>query len=107
MPEGTNAGTSYDEDLSLRTEKKLEEPKMFRVILHNDHYTTMDFVVEVLVKVFRMPAAKAVQVMMDVHKKGVGICGVYTLDIAVTKVGQVHQMARAREFPLKCSYEEA
>ncbi|MBN1498283.1 MAG: ATP-dependent Clp protease adaptor ClpS [Spirochaetes bacterium] len=107
MPDGTNAGTSYDEDLSIRTEKKLEEPKMFRVILHNDHYTTMDFVVEVLVKVFHMPAAKAVQVMMDVHKKGVGICGVYTLDIAVTKVGEVHQMARAREFPLKCSYEEA
>ncbi len=107
MPDGSDTGYRFDEDQSIRTEKKLEEPKMFRVILHNDHYTTMDFVVEVLVKVFRMPAAKAVQVMMDVHKKGAGMCGVYTLDIAVTKVGQVHQMALAREFPLKCSYEEA
>jgi len=67
----------------------------------------MDFVVEVLMKIFHMPAAKAVQVMLDVHKKGAGMCGVYTLDIAVTKVGQVHQMAKSREFPLKCSYEEA
>lgn len=107
MPDSTDAGYSFDEDLSIKTEKKLEEPKMFRVILHNDHYTTMDFVVEVLVKVFHMPPAKAVQVMMDVHKKGAGMCGVYTLDIAITKVGQVHQMAQAREFPLKCSYEEA
>lgn len=107
MPDNTGAGYQLDEDLSLKAEKKLDEPKLYRVVLHNDHYTTMDFVVEVLAKVFHMPTAKAVQVMLDVHKKGVGICGVYTFDIAVTKVSQVHQMARTREFPLKCSYEEA
>ncbi len=107
MPDNSDTEYMHDEDLDLRTEKKLEEPKMFRVILHNDHYTTMDFVIEVLVKVFHMPTARATQVMLDVHKKGFGLCGVYTLDIAVTKVGQVHHMARAREFPLKCSYEEA
>ena len=107
MPDNEEIGSQFNEDLGLKTEKKLEEPKMFRVVLHNDHYTTMDFVVEVLVKIFHMPTAQAVQVMMDVHKKGQGICGVYTLDIAVTKVSQVHQMARARDFPLKCSYEEA
>ena len=107
MPDNRGAGSQFDEDQSLKTEKRLDEPKMFRVILHNDHYTTMDFVVEVLMKIFHMPAAKAVQVMMDVHKKGAGMCGVYTFDIAVTKVGQVHKMARSREYPLKCSYEEA
>lgn len=107
MPDNTGAGYQFDEDLSLKAEKKLDEPKLYRVVLHNDHYTTMDFVVEVLIKVFHMPTAKAMRVMLDVHKKGVGICGVYTFDIAVTKVSQVHQMARMREFPLKCSYEEA
>ena len=107
MPGDSDTGYRFEEDLSLKTEKKLDEPKMFRVVLHNDHYTTMDFVVEVLVSIFRMPTARAVQVMLDVHRKGVGVCGVYTLDIALTKVNQVHQMARAREFPLKCSYEEA
>ena len=66
---------------------------MFRVILHNDHYTTMDFVVEVLMKVFGKTAAEAIKIMLDVHRKGAGICGVYTYDIAVTKVAQVHRMA--------------
>ena len=107
MPDNSGADFSYDEDLSLETEKKLDEPKLFRVILHNDHYTTMDFVIEVLMKIFHMPAQKAARIMLDVHKKGVGVCGVYTLDIAVTKVSQVHHMARERMFPLKCSYEEA
>ena len=107
MPGESNTGYRFDEEQSLKTEKKLDEPKMYRVVLHNDHYTTMDFVVEILVSIFHMPTTRAVQVMLDVHKKGVGVCGVYTFDIAVTKVSQVHQMARTREFPLKCSYEEA
>ncbi|MDI9571319.1 MAG: ATP-dependent Clp protease adaptor ClpS [Pseudomonadota bacterium] len=78
---------------------------MFRVILHNDHYTTMDFVVEVLMKVFQKPAAEAVKTMMDVHRSGCGVCGVYTYDIAVTKVKRVHAMAKSRGYPLKSSYE--
>ena len=93
--------------VGLETEKKLQEPKMFRVLLHNDHYTTMDFVIEILMKVFHMPAAQATQIMLDVHRKGRGVCGVYTYDIATTKVNQVHQMAREHQFPLKCSWEEA
>ncbi|MCU0848745.1 MAG: ATP-dependent Clp protease adapter ClpS [Spirochaetes bacterium] len=107
MPVGRDGGNEFGSDFDVRTEKKLDEPKMFRVILHNDHYTTMDFVVEVLVQIFRMPAARATKIMLDVHKKGAGVCGVYTYDIAVTKVNQVHELARSREFPLKCSYEEA
>jgi len=107
MSENYGTGDLFEDDLQLDSEQKLDEPKMFRVILHNDHYTTMDFVIEVLVKIFHMPAAKATQIMLDVHKKGIGICGVYTRDIASTKVSRVHDMAQEKQFPLKCSYEEA
>lgn len=79
---------------------------MYRVILHNDHYTTMEFVVEVLISVFHKPAAEATRIMLDVHRKGKGTCGVFTYDIASSKVSRVHAMAKDREFPLRCSMEE-
>jgi ATP-dependent Clp protease adaptor protein ClpS len=104
MPPG---GEYYEGDLRLESDKKLKEPDMYRVLLHNDHYTTMDFVVEVLTTVFHMPASQATRIMLDVHKKGIGMCGVYIYDVAVTKVEQVHLMARERNFPLRCSYEKA
>ena len=107
MTKINNPDHGLDDDVKIETEKKLDEPKLYKVIIHNDHYTTMDFVVEVLVKIFHLPAAEATQIMMHVHKKGRGICGVYTYDIAVTKIKQVHQMAVERNFPLKSSYEEA
>jgi ATP-dependent Clp protease adaptor protein ClpS len=88
------------------TEQEIREPKMYRVILHNDDYTTMDFVIEVLMSVFHKPVPDATRIMLDVHKKGKGICGVYTYDIAATRVVRVHQLAQKREFPLKCSLEE-
>jgi ATP-dependent Clp protease adaptor protein ClpS len=91
----------------VRSDEEIRKPKQYRVVLHNDDYTTMDFVVEILVAVFHKPIAEATRIMLDVHKKGKGICGVYTYDIASTKVAQVHQMAIMREFPLKCSLEEA
>lgn len=100
-------GEMNDKEIKLEPDTILQEPKMYRVILHNDHYTTMDFVVEVLMRVFHKPAAEAVKIMLDVHKRGRGVCGVYTYDIASSKVSQVHLMARNREFPLKCSLEEA
>ena len=80
---------------------------MYRVILLNDHYTTMEFVVEVLMKVFRKPLQEATHIMLDVHRKGQGTVGVFTRDIAETKVSQVHALAREREYPLQCTYEEA
>jgi ATP-dependent Clp protease adaptor protein ClpS len=107
MPNHNGSDSIFEGDIRFETEKKLDEPKLYRVILHNDNYTTMDFVVEVLMNVFHMPAAMATRIMLDVHKKGRGVCGVYTLDIARTKVSQVHDMAQSREFPLKSSYEEA
>ena len=91
----------------VTTETRLKTPKMYKVILHNDDYTTMDFVVQILIGIFNKPAAEATRIMIDVHKKGKGICGVFTYDIAVTKVNQVHQTAADNDFPLKCSYEEA
>ncbi len=98
-------GPSYDEQADVAAENDLREPDMFRVILHNDHYTTMDFVVEVLMKIFQKPAAEAMKIMMNIHRHGHGACGVYTYDIAVTKVNRVHAMAKSRGYPLKSSYE--
>ena len=90
-----------------RTEKKLEKPKMFRVLLHNDDYTTMEFVIFVLQAVFHHDEAKAVQIMLHVHRSGIGVAGVYTREIAETRVSQVEELAREHEFPLRCSIEEA
>jgi len=84
----------------------LQEPKMYKVILHNDHYTTMDFVIKILIEVFHKPLAEATKIMMNVHRKGRGVCGVYTYNIALTKVYRVQSMARQSEFPLKCTLEE-
>jgi ATP-dependent Clp protease adaptor protein ClpS len=97
----------FDDELLEEVEKELKEPDMYKVVLHNDDYTTKEFVVEVIQVVFHKPAIEATKIMMDVHKRGKGVVGVYTWDIAQTKVAQVRQMAKEREFPLKCSVEPA
>lgn len=99
--------TGFGTDVEERPDEEVREPEMFRVILHNDDYTTMDFVVEVLVTIFRKDIISATRIMLDVHRKGRGLVGTYTYDIARTKTDQVHQLAREREFPLKCSMEPA
>lgn len=91
----------------VKNDQEIREPNMYRVILHNDNYSTMDFVIEVLISIFHKPAADATRIMLDVHTKGKGTCGVYSYDIAATRVVRVHQLAKKREFPLKCSLEEA
>jgi ATP-dependent Clp protease adaptor protein ClpS len=96
-----------DRELQVREQSELRPPPMYRVILHNDHYTTMEFVIDVLMKIFHKPAREATRIMLDVHRSGSGLCGVYSHDIARTKVSQVHRLARAQEFPLKCTFEEA
>ena len=85
---------------------KVKKPKLYRVILNNDDYTSMEFVVEILVKIFHKNATEATIIMMDVHEKGKGVVGVYTYDIAMTKAIQVEEMAAEREFPLSVSIEE-
>jgi ATP-dependent Clp protease adaptor protein ClpS len=87
--------------------EKYKEPEQFMVILLNDHYTTMEFVVEVLMVIFHKNLEDAYNIMLDVHKKGRGVVGVYTWDIAATKTDQVHAAAKANEFPLRCIVEPA
>jgi ATP-dependent Clp protease adaptor protein ClpS len=90
-----------------KPEQETKQPVLFRVILHNDDYTTMEFVVEVLENVFLMHPAQAYRVMLQVHNQGRGVCGVYPFEIAETKVMLVHRLARERGFPLMASVEEA
>jgi len=86
---------------------KVKEPEEYRVILLNDHYTSMDFVVEVLMVIFHKDFQNAQKIMLDVHKKGKGMVGMYPWDIAATKTEQVHAAARKNEFPLRCIVEPA
>jgi ATP-dependent Clp protease adaptor protein ClpS len=90
-----------------KTGEKLKEPEEYRVILLNDHYTTMDFVVEVLVMIFHKSIDDANRIMLDVHRKGKGVVGIYSWDIAATKADQVHAAAKEHEFPLRCMVEPA
>ena len=96
--------TEQQTDTETRDETK--EPPMYRVLLHNDDYTTMEFVVEVLIYVFNKSPESAATIMMNVHRKGVGICGLYTYEVAETKVDTVHNLARESGFPLRCSMEQ-
>lgn len=95
-----------DSGIAVESEKKVKKPDMYKVIIHNDDYTSMDFVVQILTDIFHLPVAKATQIMLDVHQKGKGIVGVYTYDIAVTKVNLVHERAKENGFPLRCSIEK-
>ena len=88
-----------------RGEQKLERPRMWRVLLHNDDYTTQDFVVWVLETIFHKPRGEAFAVMMNVHRTGIGLAGVYTHDVAETKVRATKQLAEQHEFPLLVTME--
>jgi ATP-dependent Clp protease adaptor protein ClpS len=88
-----------------RNEQKLERPRMWRVLLHNDDYTTQEFVVFVLETVFRKGRAEAFTIMMSVHRSGLGVAGVYTHDVAETKLKATQQMAEEQEFPLLVTME--
>tara|TARA_R110002110_G_scaffold166675_1_gene367458 strand:+ start:16941 stop:17303 length:363 start_codon:yes stop_codon:yes gene_type:complete len=95
-----------DGGLALQESKpELKRPPLFKVVLMNDDYTPMEFVVEVLEVFFRMNREQATHVMLTVHTKGKGVCGVYTRDIAETKAAQVNQYARENEHPLLCEIE--
>ena len=95
-----------EEEFELDLALELEEPQMFRVLLHNDDYTSMDFVVEVLVGIFHKTHAQAEQIMLQIHEKDKAICGVYSFEIAQTKAEQVKQRAKQNEFPLLATIEE-
>jgi ATP-dependent Clp protease adaptor protein ClpS len=88
-----------------RTHLRLTPPVRWKVILHNDDYTTQDFVVWILQSVFRKPEPEAVRIMLEVHRRGKGLAGVYPYDVPDTKAAQVKAMAEAKEFPLLCTLE--
>jgi len=98
--------SDYEEMVDSETEEEVKEPSMYKVLIHNDDYTSMEFVVEILLSVFNKSIEDATMTMLKVHKEGIGICGVYTYEVAETKVDTVHALAREREFPLKCTMEK-
>jgi ATP-dependent Clp protease adaptor protein ClpS len=99
--------SQYEDSAVAESREKVEEPPLFKVLLHNDDYTTMEFVVWVLESVFNMPADQAVDVMLNVHTRGTGVAGVYTWEIAEMKVARTTDLARENEFPLLCTMEKA
>ena len=90
----------------LENDLEVEEPKKYKVLLLNDDFSTMEFVMEILTKVFRKTITEAEQIMLDVHNNGKSICGIYTREIALTKVSQVKTLARKANFPLKAIAQE-
>jgi ATP-dependent Clp protease adaptor protein ClpS len=110
---GTNGSNDdwdddYDSGLAVEVEKpKLKPPKQYKVIVVNDDFTPMEFVVQVLTMFFAMDHAKATRVMMAVHTKGRGVCGIFSHEIAETKVDQVNEFSRMNQHPLMCTMEEA
>ncbi|NND81991.1 MAG: ATP-dependent Clp protease adapter ClpS [Gammaproteobacteria bacterium] len=96
----------HHDDLALETaQPRLKRPPLYRVLLLNDDYTTMEFVVRVLQAIFHHPEERAAQIMLHVHQRGAGICGVYTREIAESKVEQVLRYAQEHEHPLQCTME--
>ncbi len=97
----------HDNNTTLAPERaRIKPPGMYKVILFNDDYTTMEFVIEVLQRFFAINNERAQQLMLQIHNKGSAVCGVFTRDVAETKVAQVTEFARQHEHPLRCSMEE-
>jgi ATP-dependent Clp protease adaptor protein ClpS len=86
---------------------KIKKPKQYKVIMYNDDFTTMEFVINILIAVFNKKLVEAEKIMLDVHKKGKGVAGIYSYDIAITKVSMAMSMAKENEFPFKLTVEEA
>ena len=99
--------TDVTVDERTRTHERVQEPPLYQVLIHNHDYTTMEFVIEILMVVFNRSMEDATRIMLNVHRNGVGICGVYPYEIAETKVETVEVLAISSDFPLKCSMEKA
>lgn len=98
-------GSSAQTHETTDTRHETKRPPLYRVLMHNDHYTTMAFVVAMLRGVFNKSPEDAVRIMLSVHHNGVGACGVYPMEVAETKIATVHSHAQDKGFPLKCSME--
>ena len=103
----TDTEIGHSHDLAVEeTRPAIKEPPLYRVVLINDDFTPMEFVVDILESIFGMERTRATQVMLEVHTKGKGICGVYSFEIAETKVAQVMSIAKQQQHPLLCTMEE-
>ncbi|MFC3098434.1 ATP-dependent Clp protease adapter ClpS [Alteraurantiacibacter palmitatis] len=100
-------GTGGQVGLATRTRTRPKKPSMYKVLMLNDDYTPMEFVVLVLKRYFRMDLEQATRVMLHVHQRGVGVCGIFPLEVAETKVNQVMDFARQNQHPLQCTLEKA
>ncbi|BBE34253.1 ATP-dependent Clp protease adapter ClpS [Sphingosinicella microcystinivorans] len=100
-------GSGTDTGVATKAKPKTKKPALYRVLMLNDDYTPMEFVVETLRRFFRMSTEDATRVMLQVHHKGVGLCGVFTYEVAETKVNQVLDFARQNQHPLQCTLEKA
>ncbi len=101
-----NQGNGSGTGMVLESKPRTKKPSMYRVVMLNDDYTPMEFVVMVLERVFSKANEEAIKIMLHVHQKGVGICGVYTFEVAETKVGQVMDLAKEHQHPLQCTLEK-
>ncbi|QDK31456.1 ATP-dependent Clp protease adapter ClpS [Sphingomonas sp. IC081] len=108
-PDGENGDTDGSEHVGIatKTRAKPKKPSQFKVLMLNDDYTPMEFVVMVLKRFFHMDLEQATRVMLHVHQKGVGVCGIFPYEIAETKVNQVMDFARQNQHPLQCTLEKA
>ncbi len=112
VPDGGGDGAQKPGDdnpasgIMLKTRPKTKKPSMYKVLLLNDDYTPMEFVVYILERFFSKSRSEATDIMLHVHRRGVGLCGVYTYELAETKVAQVMDFARANEQPLQCTMEK-
>ncbi len=97
----------HDESALAEERTTTRRPPMYKVLLHNDDFTTMEFVIQILETVFRLSQERAVQIMLHVHTRGVGVAGIYPYEVAEMKVAEATSLARANEFPLLCTMEEA
>jgi ATP-dependent Clp protease adaptor protein ClpS len=97
---------NLDEQVGARERAVVRKPPLFKVLLHNDNYTTMEFVIFILTGIFHHSELDAIRIMLQVHQEGVGVAGVFTYEIAETKVARVMALAREYEYPLLCTMEE-
>ena len=103
---GTDSGNSdVATETQAKPKDKLAKPPLYKVLFHNDNYTTMEFVVAVLREVFHKSESDSVAIMLNVHRNGLGVAGVYTFEVAETKINKTHALAKEHEFPLKLTME--
>lgn len=100
-------GTKRESGVALKERTRTKKPPLYKVLLHNDDYTTKEFVVLILQSIFQRSESEAVRIMMHVHNNGVGVAGVYTYEVAETKVAKTMNLAQAHEYPLQCTLEPA